>query len=159
MEETWKSLEFTVIPHRDCKDVYILGRTEEIQQVLDDSFITINTIASSRYVGPIKMQVEKWLHQLELFSKALVSEYNFCYLKVCFLKDHNKGSKAPVTLGERSITKYTDRNSNLATAVSFSEYCLLLCCFLRTLLNDLFRMFLSLLNACSRVLLEKLVAP
>ena len=73
MEENWKSLEFTVIPHRDCKDVCILGRTEEILHVLDDSFININTIASSKYVGPIKMQVEKWLHQLELFSKTLVS--------------------------------------------------------------------------------------
>lgn len=84
VEETWKSLEFTVIPHNDCKDVYILGRTEEIQQVLDDSFININTIASSRYVGPIEMQVENWLCQLELFSKTLVSEHYFCYLKVCF---------------------------------------------------------------------------
>jgi dynein heavy chain len=81
VEENWKSLEFTVIPHRDCKDVYILGGIEEIQQVLDDSFININTIASSRYVGPIKMQVEKWLHQLELFSKTLVSGYKFCYFK------------------------------------------------------------------------------
>jgi len=85
VEETWKSLEFTVIPHCDCKDVYILGKTEEIQQVLDDSFISINTIASSRYVGPIKDQVEKWLHQLELFSKTLVSENNFCYLKLYFM--------------------------------------------------------------------------
>jgi hypothetical protein len=70
-----------------------------------------------------------------------------------------KAQKAPVMLGEKSITKDTYRNSNFATAVSFSEYSLLLCCFWCILMNDLFHIFLSYLTACSRVLLEKLVAP
>lgn len=82
MEGNWKSLEFSVISHRDYKDVYILGGTEEIQWVLDDSFININTVASSKHVGPIKPQVEEWLHQLDLFSKTLVSEWNMFCLKM-----------------------------------------------------------------------------
>jgi dynein heavy chain len=83
VEGNWKSLEFSVISHHDYEDVYILGGTEEVMQVLDDSFININTIASSRHVGPIKLQVEKWLHQLNLFSKTLVSRQNVYCLKLC----------------------------------------------------------------------------
>lgn len=73
VEEVWKTLEFIVVPHKDVKDVYILGSLEEVQQVLDDSFITINTIVSSRHVGPIKNRVEEWSAQLQQFAKTLVS--------------------------------------------------------------------------------------
>lgn len=72
VEEAWKSLEFPVVSHKDAKDVYILGSTEEVQVVLDESFININTIASSRHVGPIKPRVDEWMRQLELFSNVLV---------------------------------------------------------------------------------------
>lgn len=68
-------MEFIVIPHRDSKDVFILGSVEEIQQVLDDSNININTIASSRHVGPIKSRVEEWIRLLDLFTKTLVRRF------------------------------------------------------------------------------------
>lgn len=72
VEEAWKSLEFIVVPHRDSKDVFILGTLEDIQAVLDDSNINMATIASSRHVGPIKPRVEEWVRLLDLFSKTLV---------------------------------------------------------------------------------------
>lgn len=72
VEESWKTLEFIVIPHRDSKDVYILGSLEDVQTVLDESNININTIASSRHVGPIKARVDDWTKQLDLFSQTLV---------------------------------------------------------------------------------------
>ena len=65
-------MEFVVLPHKDSKDVFILGGTDEIQQLLDDSNINIATIASSRHVGPIKSRVEDWSRQLDLFGKTLV---------------------------------------------------------------------------------------
>jgi len=55
VEDSWKSLDFVVLPHKDTKDVFILGGTDDIQQNLDDSNINIMTIASSRHVGPIKV--------------------------------------------------------------------------------------------------------
>lgn len=61
-----------MISHRDAKDVFILGTLEEVQTVLDESNININTIASSRHVGPIKPRVDDWLLQLDLFSRTLV---------------------------------------------------------------------------------------
>ena len=76
VEDSWKTLEFTVLPFKDFKDVYILGPTEDVQVNLDDSNINIQTIASSRYVGPIKSRVDEWLRQLDMFGKTLVSRTN-----------------------------------------------------------------------------------
>jgi dynein heavy chain, axonemal len=71
VENTWKEQDLTVIQHRDARDVYILGGTEEIQTLLDESFINISTILSSRYVGPIKTNVEDWKTKLDLFAQTL----------------------------------------------------------------------------------------
>lgn len=72
VEDSWKSTEFTVLAHRDSKDVFILGGTDDIQVLLDDSQVNISTIAGSRHVGPIKPKVEEWSRQLSLFSETLV---------------------------------------------------------------------------------------
>ena len=72
MEDSWKSSEYVVLPHRDSKDVFILGGIDEIQALLDDSQVNVATIASSRHVGPIKPKVEEWVRQLQLFSQTLV---------------------------------------------------------------------------------------
>lgn len=73
VEEAWRALELVVLPHKETKDVFILGSTEEVQTTLDESNININTIASSRHVGPIKGRVDDWIKQLDLFSKTLVT--------------------------------------------------------------------------------------
>ena len=73
VEDAWKATEFIVLPHKDSKDVYILGGTDDIQQLLDDSNINVATIASSRHVGPIESRVNDWAKQLDLFGKTLVS--------------------------------------------------------------------------------------
>ena len=71
VEDSWKAVDFIVLPHKDTKDVFIMGGTDDIQQNLDDSMINISTIASSRHVGPIKPRVEDWQKQLDLFTKTL----------------------------------------------------------------------------------------
>lgn len=74
--------------HRDTKDVFILGSLEEVQTVLDESNINMNTIASSRHVGPIKARVDDWIKQLELFSQTLdewvACQQSWIYLEVIF---------------------------------------------------------------------------
>ncbi|XP_055860055.1 dynein axonemal heavy chain 6-like isoform X8 [Biomphalaria glabrata] len=74
--DAWKHVEFPVLPYKDQKDVYIIGSTDEIQQLLDDSNINIQTIQSSRHVGPIKTKVEEWAASLSLFNKTLESWIN-----------------------------------------------------------------------------------
>lgn len=41
--------------------------------LLDDSIINVGTVASSRYVAPIKLRVDKLLKQLTLFNQTLVN--------------------------------------------------------------------------------------
>ncbi|XP_049961962.1 dynein axonemal heavy chain 6-like [Schistocerca serialis cubense] len=88
VEDAWKTIEFVVLPHRDSKDVFILGGLEEIQQVLDDSNINMSTITSSRHVGPIKPRVDEWASQLQLFSNTLdawmLCQQGWMYLESIF---------------------------------------------------------------------------
>ncbi|XP_047126546.1 dynein axonemal heavy chain 6 isoform X3 [Hydra vulgaris] len=88
VEDSWKSTEFTVLLHRDSKDVFILGGIDEIQATLDDSQVNIATIASSRYVAPIKGKVDEWAKQLNLFSQTLdewmTCQQNWLYLESIF---------------------------------------------------------------------------
>ncbi|XP_051560675.1 dynein axonemal heavy chain 6 [Myxocyprinus asiaticus] len=88
IEESWKTTEFVVLSHRDSKDVFILGGTDDIQVLLDDSIVNVATVASSRYAGPIKARVEKWQRQLSLFSQTLdewlTCQRNWLYLESIF---------------------------------------------------------------------------
>lgn len=43
--------------------------------LLDDSIINVGTVASSRYVVPIKLRVDKLLKQLTLFNQTLVNTH------------------------------------------------------------------------------------
>lgn len=71
MAKTWAETEFIVLPYRDYKEVYILGGVDEIQTLLEDSVVTVATIKSSRFIGPIKAEVERWDKQLALFGETL----------------------------------------------------------------------------------------
>lgn len=73
VDEAWKALDFIVNKHKEQKDVFVLGSLEEVQATLDDSNITIQTVAASRHVGPVKPRVDDWLRRLDLFSKTLAS--------------------------------------------------------------------------------------
>ncbi|KAJ8313399.1 hypothetical protein KUTeg_009027 [Tegillarca granosa] len=88
VEDSWKTMEFIALPHKDSKDVFILGGTDDIQQLLDDSNINVATIASSRHVGPIKPRVDEWSKQLDLFGKTLDEwlncQRNWLYLESIF---------------------------------------------------------------------------
>ena len=88
VEDTWKKTEFFVLNHRDSKDVFILGGTEDVQIALDDSLVQISTILGSRHVGPIKPKVEDMHKQLILFSETLDAwldcQHQWLYLESIF---------------------------------------------------------------------------
>lgn len=71
VENSWKELELSVVSHREAKDVFILAGLDELQLVLDESNISINTLAASRNVGPIKSRVDEWQRLLDLFALTL----------------------------------------------------------------------------------------
>lgn len=72
VEDSWKSLDFVILRHKEAKDVFILGSLEEIQATLDDSNITIQTVQASKHVGPVKTQVDDWTKRLGLLARTLV---------------------------------------------------------------------------------------
>ena len=84
----WNDTEFIVLPYRESKDVFILGSIEDIQTLLEDSQVTIATIKSSRFIGPIRGEVEKWDRMLQLFSETLdawmICQKNWLYLESIF---------------------------------------------------------------------------
>lgn len=88
VDESWKNTEYIVLPHRDSKDVFILGGTDDIQVLLDDSHVNVSTIAGSRHVGPIKPKVDEWSKQLAVFSDTLdewlTCQRNWLYLESIF---------------------------------------------------------------------------
>ncbi|XP_063314781.1 dynein axonemal heavy chain 6 [Pelobates fuscus] len=88
VEDAWKVAEFVTLRHRDSKDVFILGGTDDIQVLLDDSIINISTVASSRYIGPIRPRVEELQRQLSLFNQTLeewlTCQRNWLYLESIF---------------------------------------------------------------------------
>ncbi|KAJ3101998.1 Dynein heavy chain 6, axonemal [Phlyctochytrium planicorne] len=84
----WNEAEFIVASYRDSKDVFILGSVEDIQTLLEDSQVTIATIKGSRFIGPIKVEVERWDKQLCLFAETLdawlTCQRNWLYLESIF---------------------------------------------------------------------------
>ncbi|KAI3384925.1 hypothetical protein SNEBB_000114 [Seison nebaliae] len=87
VEDAWKTAEFIVVQHKG-RDVFILGGTDDIQQLLDDSIINIGTIASSKHVGPIAGRVQVWQDQLDLFGRTLeqwlICQRSWLYLELIF---------------------------------------------------------------------------
>nr|XP_019939373.1 PREDICTED: dynein heavy chain 6, axonemal [Paralichthys olivaceus] len=89
VEDLWKTTEFTVLSHGDSQDMYILGGTDEIQVLLDDSLINVGTAASSRYIAPIKLRVdnlmEELIHLNQTLDEWLTCQRNWLYLESIFL--------------------------------------------------------------------------
>ncbi|KAG7485670.1 dynein heavy chain 6, axonemal [Solea senegalensis] len=89
VEDVWRTTEFTALSHGDNKDVFILGGTDDIQVLLDDSLINVGTVASSRYAAPIKPRVDNLLRQLTLFNQTLdewlACQRSWLYLESIFL--------------------------------------------------------------------------
>jgi dynein heavy chain, axonemal len=88
VETIWKVQELAVAHHRDSRDVFILAGLDELQVVLDDSNVTITTIAASRHIGTLKARVDEWVRQLDLFGRTLEEWLNcqqsWIYLEAIF---------------------------------------------------------------------------
>ncbi|GBG25533.1 Dynein heavy chain 6, axonemal [Hondaea fermentalgiana] len=83
----WKTADFTILQYKDTKDK-IIGGVDDVIVDLDDSLVTINTILGSRYVKPIRSQVDEWRNKLVLFQETfeewLLCQRNWMYLESIF---------------------------------------------------------------------------
>eukprot|EP00928_Gymnodinium_smaydae_P068046 TRINITY_DN5109_c0_g4_i2.p1 TRINITY_DN5109_c0_g4~~TRINITY_DN5109_c0_g4_i2.p1 ORF type:complete len:3873 (+),score=1233.23 TRINITY_DN5109_c0_g4_i2:1305-11621(+) len=86
VRKTWEDMELIVNTYKD--NLYIVGSIEDITVALEDSLVTVSTIAGSRFVGPIRTEVEEWQKNLLLFQETLdewlATQRNWMYLESIF---------------------------------------------------------------------------
>ncbi|XP_050527915.1 dynein axonemal heavy chain 6-like [Daktulosphaira vitifoliae] len=85
VEDSWKGLDLIVLPYKDYNDVYILGSLEDIQLVIEEVNINLNTIITSKHVGLIKSRVMDWIKSMELITEIL-SEWTTCQTNWIYLE-------------------------------------------------------------------------
>lgn len=88
VDSVWKNQKLTIAAHRDVRDAYVLAGIEELQSVLDDSNVTVTTIAASRHIGTLKPRIDELSRQLDLFGKTLeewlTCQKSWIYLEAIF---------------------------------------------------------------------------
>ena len=86
MEEEWKSRELQLTTFRETNIKILYGpNIEEIQQSLDEHYLTAQTIRSSPDVAPLQQRAESWERQLARVQEVLEVwvrvQGNFLYLE------------------------------------------------------------------------------
>ncbi|XP_009955032.1 PREDICTED: dynein heavy chain 10, axonemal, partial [Leptosomus discolor] len=89
--ETWEHLKFTVQMYFKGteKRGFILGPVDEILEILDDSNINLQSLLSSRFVGPFLSTVHHWEKTLSLIGEVIeiwmVVQRKWMYLENIFI--------------------------------------------------------------------------
>uniref|UniRef100_T1JEJ0 Dynein axonemal heavy chain 7 n=1 Tax=Strigamia maritima TaxID=126957 RepID=T1JEJ0_STRMM len=87
MKAEWETLGFQVIPYRDS-GTYIITAAEEIQTLLDDSIVKVQSMRSSPYVKPFAAEVGDWERTLLLLQEILDAwmkvQMTYLYLEPIF---------------------------------------------------------------------------
>ncbi|XP_059157269.1 dynein axonemal heavy chain 6-like [Physella acuta] len=85
--DLWMSTDFRLVPHVG-RDTLVIYGADDIMAQLEESQVTVGTIRGSRYIGPIKAQVEEWERKLQVFSRTLdewlTCQRNWLYLEQIF---------------------------------------------------------------------------
>ena len=71
IQSTWDKIEFTMIPHKEIKDFYLVGDLDDVIAQLDETQVQLSTIRSSRYVGAIKGEVDEISKSMNQLAKCL----------------------------------------------------------------------------------------
>ncbi|CAH1791320.1 unnamed protein product [Owenia fusiformis] len=85
--DLWQNTDFRLVAHQG-RDTYIIAGADDLMAQLEESQVTIATIRGSRYVTPIKGNVEEWERKLTLFARTLdewmTCQRNWLYLEQIF---------------------------------------------------------------------------
>ncbi|KAM6297937.1 dynein axonemal heavy chain 10 [Aegotheles albertisi] len=89
--ETWEGLKFTVQMY--CKGTeergFILASVDEILEILDDNNVNLQSVLSSRFVGPFLSTVHCWEKTLSLIGEVIeiwmVVQRKWMYLESIFI--------------------------------------------------------------------------
>uniref|UniRef100_A0A8B9MLI2 Dynein axonemal heavy chain 10 n=1 Tax=Accipiter nisus TaxID=211598 RepID=A0A8B9MLI2_9AVES len=89
--ETWEHLKFTVQMYFKGteKQCFILGSVDEILEILDDNNLNLQSVLSSRFVGPFLSTVHHWEKTLSLIGEVIeiwmVVQRKWMYLESIFI--------------------------------------------------------------------------
>ncbi|XP_051490092.1 dynein axonemal heavy chain 10 [Apus apus] len=89
--ETWEHLKFTVQMYfkGSEKRGFILASVDEISEILDDNNVNLQSILSSRFVGPFLSTVHRWEKTLSLIGEVIeiwmVVQRKWMYLESIFI--------------------------------------------------------------------------
>jgi len=90
MEGEWANLAFAVHPYKDT-GTYVIGGTDEIQMVLDDQIVKIQSMHASPFVKAFKDRVIDWEHTLQtlqdMLDNWLQCQATWLYLEPIFSSD------------------------------------------------------------------------
>ena len=73
VKDTWRATDFTFIKYKqgDQDRGTVLGSTEEIQLLLDDNAMNLQSMAASRFVGPFREAVTEWEKKLSVVGEVI----------------------------------------------------------------------------------------
>eukprot|EP00760_Papus_ankaliazontas_P026612 PhM_4_TR3056/c0_g1_i1/m.97803/K10408/DNAH; dynein heavy chain, axonemal len=90
----WQDMAFGTKPHRDNADQHILDDVADIQEKMEENILTIQGCLASRFVGPIRTEVEDWDMKLNLLSNILTRwisvQGSWIYLEFIFSSEDIK---------------------------------------------------------------------
>ncbi|XP_023930267.1 dynein heavy chain 6, axonemal [Lingula anatina] len=85
--DLWQHTDLRLVAHQG-RDTWIIAGADDLLAQLEESQVTIGTIRGSRYVTPIKSQVEEWERKLTVFARTLdewmTCQRNWLYLEQIF---------------------------------------------------------------------------
>jgi dynein heavy chain len=88
VEKGWTDMEFIVLNYREQETVFILGTLEEINMLLEDNQVTLQTMMGSRFIMGVQEEVEVWEKKLALLAETLdewiACQRNWMYLETIF---------------------------------------------------------------------------
>ncbi len=77
LDERWKKFSLTVKQYGDKEGVYVLDRTEELFDILDESLVSVSAILGDKYIKPLLAQAEDWREKLESLQ-TIAEEWVTC---------------------------------------------------------------------------------
>uniref|UniRef100_A0A2C9JUK5 Dynein axonemal heavy chain 7 n=1 Tax=Biomphalaria glabrata TaxID=6526 RepID=A0A2C9JUK5_BIOGL len=87
MMEAWAPLKFITVPYRDT-GTYILSGVDEIQQLLDDHIVKVQTMKGSPFIKPFETEIEHFEKQLtslqDIIDAWLKVQATWLYLEPIF---------------------------------------------------------------------------
>ncbi|XP_075057079.1 dynein axonemal heavy chain 14 [Mixophyes fleayi] len=86
----WNKTDFKLTAHQsELSEVLIIVSAEDLMAQLEESQVTLSTVKSSRYCGPIKNIVDEWDRKLNLCFRTMeewmMCQRNWLYLEQIFL--------------------------------------------------------------------------